>query len=593
MKQSFKSLQENLCLKFPQENFTFQEQFGDYIVIASPSCVVPLLTHLKQTGQFDFLMQVAGVDYPKREKRFEIVYELFSSKNASRLRIKSVVKEGEQIPTAQFIWKTADWFEREIYDMFGVRFKNHPNMKRLLTHHQFKGHPLRKDYPADYQQHCTEALPLHFDKDPPDSKDNTETNGEATNSREKDLSNKKDLSNETGTHNIADEEKDLIPLNIGPSHPATHGTLRIMAQMEGERVYRAGVEIGYLHRCFEKMAETHPYNQVIPYTDRLNYCSAPMNNVGYCRTVEKLFGVEVPPKAEAIRVILCELSRIIDHIICIGANAVDLGALTGFFHLFTYREKVYTLFEKLCGARLTVSLTRVGGMAQEPPAGWFKDVLQFCEEMKKGVDELELLLSQNRIWIDRTQGIGALSIEEAIQWGYTGPCLRATGMNLDLRKVDPYYRYDELDFDIPTGRTGDVYDRYLVRVAEMRESIKIIEQVAPHIPPGDYTLRDKNIVLPEKKDVYGNIEGLMQHFMLVMNGLRPPEGETYSATESANGELGFYLISDGSGNPYRLKVRPPCFAIYQSFPKQIQGTLVADVISILGSMNVIAGELDR
>ena len=562
MKRSLKSLQEDLCLKFPNESFTFQEEFGDYIVLVPSSAVLSMLEYLKSSAQFDFLMNVSGVDYPKREKRFAIVYELFSSKTALRLRVKTALSEGEKISTVQSIWKTADWFEREIYDMFGVEFENHPNMRRLLTHHQFKGYPLRKDYPADYQQHCTEALPIHFDR----NSDWDETK---------------------------DEEKDLIPLNIGPSHPATHGTLRIMAQMEGERVHRAGVEIGYLHRCFEKMAETHPYNQVIPYTDRLNYCSAPMNNVGYCKAVEKLLGVKVPPKAQAIRMILCELSRIIDHIVCIGANAVDLGALTGFFHLFTYREKVYTLFEKLCGARLTVSLTRVGGMAQEPPRNWFKDVLAFCQEMKKGVDELELLLSENRIWMDRTQGIGALSMEEAIQWGYTGPCLRATGMNLDLRKADPYYQYDELDFDVPTGTTGDVYDRYLVRVMEMRESIKIIEQVANHMPFGDYTIRDKNIVLPEKKDVYGNIEGLMQHFMLVMNGLRPPVGETYSATEAANGELGFYLISDGSGQPYRLKVRPPCFAIYQSFPQQVQGTLLADVISILGSMNVIAGELDR
>ena len=564
MKRPLRSLQEDLRLKFPNETFTFQEEYGDYIALVSPSAVLPVLKHLKDSAQFDFLMNVSGVDYPKREKRFVVVYELFSSKTALRLRIKTNLAEGEKVPTVQCIWKTANWFEREIYDMFGVEFENHSNMRRLLTHHQFKGHPLRKNYPADYQQHCTEALPIHFDNNPRlDEEEDKE------------------------------KEKDLIPLNIGPSHPATHGTLRIMAQMEGERVYRAGVELGYLHRCFEKMAETHPYNQVIPYTDRLNYCSAPMNNVGYCRTVEKLLGVEVPPKAQAIRIILCELSRIIDHIVCIGANAVDLGALTGFFHLFTYREKVYTLFEKLCGARLTVSLTRVGGMAQEPPRNWFKDVLTFCQEMEKGVDELELLLSENRIWMDRTQGIGALSVEEAIQWGYTGPCLRATGMNLDLRKIDPYYGYDELDFDVPTGTTGDVYDRYLVRVMEMRESIKIIKQVAGHIPSGDYTIRDKNIVLPEKKDVYGNIEGLMQHFMLVMNGLRPPVGETYSATEAANGELGFYLISDGSGQPYRLKVRPPCFAIYQSFPSQVQGTLVADVISILGSMNIIAGELDR
>ena len=565
MKRSFKSFQESLNLKFSNVDFTVYETFKDDIVVVSSLGVFPLLEYLRSDKYFDFLMNISGVDYPKREKRFEIVYELFSSKTFARLRVKTSVGESEMVPTVQSIWKTADWFEREIYDMFGVKFKGHPNMRRFLTHHQFKGHPLRKDYPADYQQHCTEALPLHFDQEFNES-ENTDKDG---------------------------REKDLTPLNIGPSHPATHGTLRIMAQMEGEKVYRAGVEIGYLHRCFEKMAETHPYNQVIPYTDRLNYCSAPINNVGYCKTVEKLLGVEVPPKAQAMRIILCELSRIIDHIICIGANAVDLGALTGFFHLFTYREKVYTLFEKLCGARLTVSLTRVGGMAQEPPRDWFKDVLVFCQEMKKGVDELELLLSENRIWMDRTQGIGALSIEEAIQWGYTGPCLRATGMGLDLRKVDPYYGYDELDFNVPTGETGDVYDRYLVRVAEMRESIKIIEQVARCVPFGDYTIRDKDIVLPEKKDVYGNIEGLMQHFMLVMNGLRPPVGETYCATEAANGELGFYLVSDGSGQPYRLKVRPPCFAIYQSFPRQVQGTLVADVIAILGSMNVIAGELDR
>ncbi len=563
IKQSIEEIKKNLEREFPKESLHFRHEFWDWILIVSPSFIPSLLTHLKLKCSFDFLMSVAGVDYPDRKKRFEICYELFSSKSALRLRIKTSVAEGGKVPSVRSIWKTADWFERETYDMFGVIFENHPNLKRLLTHHQFQGHPLRKDYPADYQQHCTEALPIHFDKDP--SWDEKE----------------------------GEKEKDLIPLNIGPSHPATHGTLRIMAQMEGEKVYRAGVELGYLHRCFEKMAETHPYNQVIPYTDRLNYCSAPMNNVGYCRTVEKLLGVEIPPKAQAIRVILCELSRIIDHIVCIGANAVDLGALTGFFHLFTYREKVYTLFEKLCGARLTVSLTRVGGMAQEPPTNWFKEVLSFCEEMQKGIDELEILLSHNRIWMDRTQGIGALSIEEAIEWGYTGPCLRATGCSLDLRKITPYYGYDELDFQVPVGTTGDVYDRYLVRVAEMRESIRILSQVANCVPPGDYTIRDRAIVLPEKKDVYGNIEGLMQHFMLVINGLRPPVGETYSATEAANGELGFYLVSDGSGHPYRLKVRPPCFAIYQSFPEQIRGTLLADVISILGSMNVIAGELDR
>lgn len=554
------SLQADLRAKFPNIKYDFTEANGARIVEMPKEYLVLVLKHLRDSGRFDFLMCVTAVDYPNREKRFDVVYELFSTRSYERARVKVQVGEGEEVPTIIHLWRGADWLERETFDMFGIRFAGHPNLRRLLVHHQFKGWPLRKDYPADLQQHCTESLPVHFDNDP---------------------------------SYVEQPDKDLVPLNIGPSHPATHGTLRVMVQLDGEKVHRATVEMGYLHRCFEKMAETHPYNQVIPYTDRLNYCSAPMNNVGYCKAVEKLIGVEVPPKAQAIRVILCELSRIIDHLVCIGANAVDLGALTGFFHLFTYREKVYSLFEKLCGARLTVSLTRVGGMAQDPPPGWYKDVLNFVKEMRHGVDELDLLLTENKIWIQRTRDVGLISGQEAIEWGYTGPLLRAAGVGLDLRKAQPYYMYGQLDFDVPVGTSGDVYDRYMVRVAEMRESLKIIEQVAKNIPEGDFTIRDKNIVLPDKREVYGNIEGLMNHFMLVIKGLRPPAGEIYDATEAANGELGFYLVSDNSARPYRLKARAPCFSIYQSFAKQITGGMVADVISILGSQNVIAGELER
>ncbi len=537
-------------------DYKTKEEFGDKTVTVPVADLVPYAKSLKAKG-FEFLMDVCGVDYPERAKRFEVVYHFFSLANKERLRVKVEVGEGEKVPTLTGVWKGANWFERETWDMFGIEFDGHPYLERLLTHHEFKGHPLRKDYPADYQQHLSHSMPIHF----------------------------QDRDNES--------RENFVPLNIGPSHPATHGTLRIMAELDGETINRANVEIGYLHRCFEKMAETHAYNQVIPYTDRLNYCSAPINNVAYCMAVEKMLGVEVPPKAQAMRVILMELSRIIDHIVCLGAGAVDLGALTGFFHLFTYREMVYSLFEKLCGARLTVSLTRVGGMAQNAPAGWYKDVLETCDKIEVGVKELERLLITNKIFIKRTTDVGTISKEDAINWGYTGPLLRATGVEYDLRKTQPYYMYDELDFDIPVGTTGDVYDRFLVRVEEMKQSLKIIRQVSKNIPEGDYTIRDKNIVLPEKKEVYGNIEGLMNHFMLVINGLRPPKGEIYSAVEGANGELGFYLVSDGSGRPYRLKVRPPCFAIYQSLPEQVEGGLVADVITVLGSMNVIAGELDR
>ncbi len=556
------SLKQDVMIKFGEGQYRFFESAVQDVVIESPKDSVPaLLRYLKEYGGFNFLMDVCGVDYPTRAKRFDVVYHLFGSADSRRLRVKTQLSDGESIPTATTIWKSADWFEREAYDMFGIIFSGHPNLRKILTHHQFVGHPLRKDYEADKQQHCNSVVPIHFDNTP-------EQRGDQLDSR-------------------------FIPINIGPSHPAMHGTLRVMAELDGETIVRAGCEIGYLHRCFEKMAETHPYNQVIPYTDRLNYCSAPMNNVGYCKAVERLMGVEIPERAKAMRVILCELSRIIDHTVSVGTGGVDLGALTAFFHLFTFREKVYTLFEKLCGARLTVSMTRIGGMAQDAPDGWFDDVLRFCDEMSDGVDEISKMLLGNKIFIKRTQGVCPVSAENAIAWGYTGPLLRASGVNLDLRRATPYYGYEKYDFDVPIGTAGDIYDRYLVRIEEMRQSIRIIRQVCKNVPGGDFTIRDKGIVLPEKKDVYGNIEGLMNHFMLVIKGLRPPVGEVYDATEAANGELGFYLISDGSANPYRLKVRPPCFAIYQSFPEVVKGAMLADAIATVASMNVIAGELDR
>lgn len=555
------NLKNQLAPHFNVDSYRFIHAVGDDVIEVPKADVPALLMFLKQNNVFDFLMDVCGVDFPNREKRFDVVYNLFNSANSSRLRIKSQVGEGETIGTAIHAYRGADWFEREAFDMFGIIFEGHPNLRKILTHHQFVGHPLRKDYDSSANQPCDSSLPIHFNNEP---------------GKPGDVLNDK-----------------FLPINIGPSHNATHGTLRIMAELDGETIVRCNNEIGYLHRCFEKMAETHPYNQVIPYTDRLNYCSAPMNNIGYCKTVERLLGVEIPPKAQAMRVILAELSRIIDHSVAIGTGAMDLGALTSFFYMFGLREKVYTVFEKLCGARLTVSLTRIGGMAQDAPEGWFDEVLALTKDMRKTVDEMASMVLDNKIFVNRTRNVGVVSAKDAIQWGFTGPMLRASGVNLDLRKSQPYYGYDSLDFEIPVGTNGDVYDRFMVRFEEMRQSIRIIEQVCKNVPGGDYTIRDRGIVLPEKKDVYGNIEGLMNHFMLIVKGLRPPVGEVYDATEAANGELGFYLVSDGAANPYRLKVRPPCFAIYQSFPEVVKGSMIADAIATLSSMNIIAGELDR
>ncbi len=389
------------------------------------------------------------------------------------------------------------------------------------------------------------------------------------------------------------ESSKYLRLNLGPSHPATHGTLRVFVELEGEIIRDMKLEIGYLHRCFEKMAETHTWNQVIPFTDRLNYVSAMMNNVGYVRTVEKLLGVEPTKRCQRIRVILCELSRIIDHLVCIGANGVDLGALTTFWYFFRERENVYDLFEALCGSRLTTSATRVGGMYQDLPDGWLEWCRKVVNNLPRTLDDVETLLTANRIWIDRTQGVGVISKEDALEYGFTGPCLRATGIPYDVRKAMPYYDYDKFTWDVITATGGDSYSRYLVRMGEMRQSLKIIQQALDNMPGGPVNIDDWSIVLPPKDQVYNSIEGLMAHFKLIMNGIRPPFGEIYECTEAANGELGFFVASDNQGRPYRVRVRPPCFAIYQAFPQMCIGQTVSDAVATLGSLNIVAGELDR
>ena len=541
--------------------------FNNHVLFTDTHHLLSVMGKLKDEYGFNMLLDVCGVDNSKRPstdfragKRFESVYHLLNMDKNERVRVRVPVDVdgGEVVPSVMSFWKGADWFEREAWDMYGITYAGRKK-ERLLTHHEFVGHPLRKDYRADHNQPLSESQDIYFEPDPSISEDDA-------------------------------RKREWI--NIGPSHPATHGTLRIMAEIEGEVIKRSRLEIGYLHRCFEKMAETHLYNQVIPYTDRLNYCSAPMNNIGWCKAIEDMMGIEIPDRAKALRMVLAELSRIIDHLVCIGAGAVDLGALTSFWFCFEERERVYELFEKLCGARLTVSLTRIGGMAQELPVGWVTDCLEVVKKMEKGIAEVDRLLTKNKIYVDRTR-VCPISAQDAISWGYTGPCLRAAGVNYDIRKANPYYFYNDVDFEVPVGQNGDNYDRYLVRMEEMRQSLRIINQVLNNLPSGPYQSLDKRVCIPPKKEVYTNIEGLMNHFMLVMKGVRPPVGEIYSATEAANGELGFYVVSDGGANPYRVKVRPPCFAIYQSFSEVVQNKMISDAIAELGAMNIIAGELDR
>ncbi len=369
-----------------------------------------------------------------------------------------------------------------------------------------------------------------------------------------------------------DNPGDLVTINIGPSHPAMHGTLRVIAQTDGETIVSAEPEIGYLHRGVEKLGEHLTYHQFIPITDRLNYCSAIANNVSYEMAVEKLMGIKVPDKAQVIRMIMMELARIADHIVCIGILGVDLGAFTPFFYLFIQREEIYEIFEWYNGARLTNTFGRIGGVEADLPEDFEERWRKLLPNLKKAIDETDKLLTHNRIWMDRTIGVTAFSPEDALNWGFTGPCLRACGVKRDLRKDEPYCFYDQIDFEIPVGKHGDVFDRYMVRMIEMEESIKIIDQaikIYKEFPP-DAPLMAK-----------------------VPKTIKPPVGEVYSAIEAPNGELGFWIKSDGSDKPYRIKIRPPCYMVYQAFPELVQGEMIADLIACLSSLNIIAGELDR
>lgn len=386
---------------------------------------------------------------------------------------------------------------------------------------------------------------------------------------------------------------DLMFLNMGPSHPASHGTLRTFCALDGETILAAVLEIGYLHRGFEKTVEHRTYDQAIPYTDRLNYVSAIMNNVGFSKTIEALLGIEITPRCQFIRVIVCELMRIVDHLVCIGANLVDIGALTNFWYLYNKREALYDILDKLTGARLTNSFTRIGGLSRDLYDGFESDVLTILKEFESAVKDVTKLVSRNKIFLKRTQGIGVISADDAISYGFTGPCLRASGVDYDVRKDHPYYGYDEFDFEIPIGEYGDTYDRIFVRFEEITQSISIIRQALKRLPTGPINVNDKLVSLPPKGDTYTNIEGLINHFKHVFEGVNVPTGEIYDCTEAANGELGFYVVSDGSGFPYRVRCRPPCFTIFSAFPDLIEGGMIADAVATLGSLNIIAGELER
>jgi len=394
---------------------------------------------------------------------------------------------------------------------------------------------------------------------------------------------------------LQDVQGDRMVLNMGPSHPSTHGVLRVVLELDGDVIVRATPEVGYLHRGDEKIAENMTYNQFVPYTDRLDYLAPLANNVAYALAVEKLLGIDrqLPPRCQYIRVICCELARISSHLLGVGCFAMDVGAMTVFLLTFTEREKIYNLWESLSGARLTTSYTRIGGLARDLPPGWTDQCRRFLDEVQVNIDEVDKLLTRNRIWIDRTRDVGVISRDDAIGYALTGPNLRGSGVDYDVRKANPYLNYDQLDFEVPLGSTGDCYDRYLVRMEEMRQSIRILHQCLEQLPNGPVNIDDPKIVLPPKRGVLTRMEELIHQFMLVTQGINAPPGEIYFGAENPKGELGFYIHSRGGGTPHRLKIRAPSFVNLSILPKILPGHMISDVVSILGSFDFVMGECDR
>lgn len=396
----------------------------------------------------------------------------------------------------------------------------------------------------------------------------------------------------TANGNTGEEQKQYTTLNLGPTHPATHGIFQNVLTMDGELIVDGVPTIGYIHRAFEKLAERRPYNQITTITDRLNYCSSPINNMGWHMAVEKLIGAKIPKRAQYMRVIIMELSRIADHIVCDTVIAVDTGAMTGFLHLFQSREQIYEIFEAICGARLTTNIGRIGGMERDfSPVVWEK-IHQFLKEFPKALGEFQKLVDRNRIFMDRTINVGGISAERALEYGFTGPNLRAAGVDYDVRVMNPYSSYEDFKFDIPVGTNGDTYDRYMVRMEEMWQSLRIIEQAIKNMPEGSFHADLPDFYLPPKEQVYSEMEALIYHFKIVMGETEIPKGEIYHSVEGGNGELGFYIISDGGRTPFRCHFRRPCFIYYQAYPEMIRGGMLSDAILTMSSMNVIAGELD-
>jgi len=523
---------------------------------------------------------------------FTLVYQLLSFDSASRIRVKCGLHGA--YPTAGSvtdIWPSANWYEREVFDMFGIRFEGHPNLSRILMPHWWEGHPLRKDYPG----RATEMAPYTAAdarmRQPLDAQQLSDT-GYRRSEKELDAQGSQ-LGSISDTRYRTPDLRNEFLLNIGPHHVSTHGLLRCIAELEGEQIRDLELEIGYHHRASEKLGERQTWHQYIPYTDRNDYLAGSSLEFSYVTAVETLADIRVPERAQAIRVLLAELYRLSNHLVWFATFAHDLGAMTPNFYTFAEREMILDIIELITGGRLHAEYLRIGGVAADLPEGWKEAVDHLVKIFPRRLHEYEKLLRKNPIFLARTKGVGRISLEEAMDWGVTGPNLRACGLEWDLRRKFPYSGYENYEFEVPTATEGDCYARYLVRVEELRQSIRIIEQAADQMPSGRCVTEDYRYAIPKRNEMLRDIETLIHHFINVTRGMKIPRGEAYGATEVPRGEHGYYVISDGLGYAYRIRVRGPGFANIQTLPILAAGESIADLISIIGSIDIILPDIDR
>lgn len=532
---------------------------------------------------FDHMTDICSADFPDDLERFEVIYHFLSLPHRTRIRVKARVTEDDPtISSITDIWKGADFLEREVYDLMGIRFTGHPDLRRILMPEDYdEGHPLRKDFPAEGKgwRSRFDFLPK---LDEPESE--WSENEIPTDQRHQFMAGDRPADSKRTTE---------LLLNMGPQHPSTHGVLRVVLELDGERVSKAVPDLGYLHRGVEKLAEGLHYTQIIPHTDRLDYVCAMTNNYAYVRAVEKLVGITVPERAEYVRTIVAEMQRIVGHLFWLGTQALDIGAMTVFFWTFREREVLLDLFEKLCGARLTLNYYRIGGVDSDLTPEIIEALKNFLKTFPDRVRDYDTLLQENRIWIARTRNVALISGEDAVNFGLTGPTLRGSGVAYDIRKLEPYGAYDKVDWEVPVGKNGDTYDRYWIRVEEMKQSARIIEQCLDQLPEGPIMGESSKVIPPPKPAVMRDMESLIHHFIIFTQGFKPPKGETYCATEVPKGELGFFFISDGSPRPYRMKIRSPSFVHMGAFDHMARGYLISDIITIFGTYDIVMGECDR